>query len=341
MVRDEHLVAVELDLVLVDGHALLDLREVEHAGQREGVVHVEVDPEHRLLLHRIELLIELEVVLVLELGRGLGPDRVDVVDDVVLVGLDALAVLPLGLLAEDHRDGHELAVLAQQLGDAPLGGELLGVVVQVEGDLGAAVLFLAGAHGVLRGAVAGPGHGLGAFLPAEGVDGDLLAHHEGGVEAQAEVADDGAELVFVFLEELAGGGEGDLVDVAVDFLLGHADAAVDDLEGFLLLVELHADFQLAQLALEVAAGGEGLHLLGGVHRVRDELAEEDFVVGIEELLDHREDVLGGHADFAFKRFGCHICTYLDSKKGRPWRPTLSESNAVPVTICHIIYRGSA
>ena len=55
-----------------------------------------------------------------------------------------------------------------------------------------------------------------------------------------------------------------------------------------------------------ATGGEGLHLLGGVHRVGDELAQEDFVVGIEELLDHREDVFGGHADFAFKRLGSHI-----------------------------------
>ena len=92
------------------------------------------------------------------------------------------------------------------------------------------------------------------------------------------MADDGVELVLVFLEELAGGGEGDLVDVAVDFLLGHADAAVDDLEGLFLLVQLDADLELAELALEIAAGSERLHLLGSVHRVGDELAQEDFVV---------------------------------------------------------------
>ena len=169
------------------------------------------------------------------------------------------------------------------------------------------------------GAVAGPVDGLGAFLPAEGVDGDFLADHEGGIESEAEVADDGVELVLVFLEELAGGGEGDLVDVAVDFLLGHADAAVDDLEGLFLLVQLDADLELAELALEIAAGGERLHLLGGVHRVGDELAQEDFVVGIEELLDHREDVFGGHADFAFKCLGCHMQVCLKSKKVGPSR----------------------
>ncbi len=137
------------------------------------------------------------------------------------------------------------------------------------------------------------------------------------------MADDGVELVLVFLEELAGGGEGDLVDVAVDFFLGHTDAAVDDFQGFLFLVQLDADLELAELALEIAAGGERLHLLGGVHCVGDELAQEDFVVGIEELLDHREDVFGGHADFAFKRLGSHIQVCLKSKKvghlcGRPY-----------------------
>ena len=47
------------------------------------------------------------------------------------------------------------------------------------------------------------------------------------------------------------------------------------------------------------------------------------MVGIEELLDHREDVLGGHADSAFKRLGCHIFVYLKSNRadlcGRPCR----------------------
>ena len=257
-------------------------------------------------MHRIELAVELQVVFVLELGRGLGPDGLDAVDDVIFVGLDALAVLPFGLLAEDHGDGHELAVFAQQLADAALGGELFGVVIEEEGDLGAAVFLRARAHLILRGAVAGPVDGLGAFLPAESVDGDFLADHESGIESEAEVADDGAELVLVLLKEFAGRREGDLVDVTVHLFLGHTDAAVDDFQGFLFLVQLDADLELAELALEIAAGGERLHLLGGVHCVGDELAQEDFVVGIEELLDHREDVFGGHADFAFKRLGSHI-----------------------------------
>ena len=124
------------------------------------------------------------------------------------------------------------------------------------------------------------------------------------------MADDGVQLVLVFLEEFAGGGEGDLVDVTVHLVLGHSDAPVDDAEDLLLFVQLDADFHLTELALEVAAGGEGLELAGGVHRVGDEFAQEDFVVGIEELLDYREDILGSYADFAFECLGCHIVAFL-------------------------------
>ena len=80
-------------------------------------------------------------------------------------------------------------------------------------------------------------------------------------------------------------------------------AFVDDLEGLLLLVQLDADLEVAQLGLAVAGSGEGLQLLGGVHRVRDKLAEENLVVGIQELLDDGENVLGGYADLSFV---CHI-----------------------------------
>ena len=57
------------------------------------------------------------------------------------------------------------------------------------------------------------------------------------------------------------------------------------------------------MTLRVAGRGEGLQFLGGVHRVRDELAEEDLMVGIQELLDDGENVLGGYADLSFV---CHI-----------------------------------
>ena len=57
-IGDKHLIAEELNLVAMDLEVVLDLREVEHTRQVEGVVHIEVNPEERLILHGIELAVE-------------------------------------------------------------------------------------------------------------------------------------------------------------------------------------------------------------------------------------------------------------------------------------------
>ena len=67
--------------------------------------------EERLLVARIESTVELHIVLLLELGRLACPERGDIVDDIVLVSVHIFSILPLLLLAEDHRNRHELAVL--------------------------------------------------------------------------------------------------------------------------------------------------------------------------------------------------------------------------------------
>ena len=73
-----------------------------------------MDPEEWLFEGlRIELMVELYVVLILELARLLRPGRVSIVDLVVLLGIYVGTVLPLLLLAEDDGDGEELAVLVQ------------------------------------------------------------------------------------------------------------------------------------------------------------------------------------------------------------------------------------
>ena len=114
------------------------------------------------------------------------------------------------------------------------------------------------------------------------------------------MADDAADLVFVFLKEFPGRRKGNLVDVFVHFLFRHTDTAVDDPEDLLLLVEFEIDLELAELLLIVAGEGQGLHFLGGIHRVCDKLAEEDFVIAVEELLDDREDVFGRYADLSLR-----------------------------------------
>ena len=202
VVGDEHLVAVKLDVVLLDRHPVLDLREVEDSGEVERIVHVQMDVEQRVFLHRVEIPVELHIVLFLQFGRFAGPQRLDLVDDVVLVGVDIFAVLPFLFLAEDDWNRHELAVLVQKLLDLTLRAVVLGgLVVKVKCDDGASLTLVARPHLELRVALAAPDHALSAFFPGKRLNRHLLRDHKRGIESQSEVADD--VLVLVLLKELS------------------------------------------------------------------------------------------------------------------------------------------
>ena len=67
VVGHEHLVAIELNLVLLDRHSLLDLREIKDTRQMEREVHIQMNIEQRLLISRIQGLVEVHVVFLLEL----------------------------------------------------------------------------------------------------------------------------------------------------------------------------------------------------------------------------------------------------------------------------------
>ena len=101
-------------------------------------------------------------------------------------------------------------------------------------DVRSALGFDGVLHRVLGVALATPMHGFRVLLVGLGEDFHLLRYHESAVEAQTEVPDDGFRLVFVFVHELLGAGESDLVDVFVHLLGGHADTVV--LHGQRLLV---------------------------------------------------------------------------------------------------------
>ena len=108
-------------------------------------------------------------------------------------------------------------------------------------------------------------------------------------------------LALVFFHEFLRAGKGHLVDVFFYIFGSHADAAVDDADLFLLLVHLHANRQVAHFAFELAQIGQVLQFVGGVHRVGDQLPQEDFVVAVEEFFDDGENILRGDIDFS----SCH------------------------------------
>ena len=135
LVGHEHLIAVELNLVLLEFDVRLYLWEIEDTREVEGVIDVEVDPEQRLVAHGVEGAVEALVVLVLQGAWGFCPQRLYIIDDIVLFGINLLTVFPFCLLAEGDRHSHELAVFLQQTLEFVFIQEFLAVVVDVEDDI--------------------------------------------------------------------------------------------------------------------------------------------------------------------------------------------------------------
>ena len=124
MVCNEHLVAIELNLILLDSHSLLNLREVENTCQMERIVHIQMDVEQRIFVCRIKCPIEILVILIFQLRWLAGPQRLYSVDYLIFISIYIFTVFPFLLLAENNRERHEFAVLVQKLLDLALGSIL-------------------------------------------------------------------------------------------------------------------------------------------------------------------------------------------------------------------------
>ena len=66
------------------------------------------------------------------------------------------------------------------------------------------------------------------------------------------MTDDRSGVVLVFLNELLGAGESDLVDVLIDLLGRHTDTPVRDRDRF--VIELNLYGQIAEFAFKLAYG---------------------------------------------------------------------------------------
>ena len=160
----------------------------------------------------------------------------------------------------------------------------------MQGDVGAHGRFFTGGEGV---AVRPGGLPLPRLVRAVG-PGDHrhpVGHHEGGIEAHAELADDVGLVPLVLLGqlllELERAAAGDGAQVGLQLLLGHADAVVGDGEGTLLLVRDQRNFEVSPVQTHLIVG-EGLvgQLVHRVAGVGDELPEENLLVGVDGV-DHQ------------------------------------------------------
>jgi hypothetical protein len=137
----------------------------------------------------------------------------------------------------------KVAVSFDQLADAIGFQVFLFFVLEREDDFGASFGAIGVANFKLGRTITRPMNCCCALFVGEGIDFDLACHHEGRVEAQTEVPDDLAiATVFIFLDEFFGAGEGDLVDVLLHLVGGHADAVVCDRELFVVFVDRNLDF---------------------------------------------------------------------------------------------------
>ena len=100
------------------------------------------------------------------------------VDNVVFIGINHLAVFPLLFLAEDDWNDHKLAVFIKQLFNLLLIEEFLAVVTDMENHVTSTPFFLCLADFESRSSVTSPLHGLASFLIRTRDNVDTIAHHE-------------------------------------------------------------------------------------------------------------------------------------------------------------------
>ena len=66
LIGNEYLIAIQLNLITLQVDIRLNTGEIEDTSEVEWIVYVQVNPEHRLITHRIEGAIETLIVLFLQ-----------------------------------------------------------------------------------------------------------------------------------------------------------------------------------------------------------------------------------------------------------------------------------
>ena len=252
-------------------------------------------------------------VAVAPCGRFVGFVADDVVEILVLFFGDFLfALAPQGLLfvqaffglffdfalvvlgrfrVEVDAVANKAAVLLDDVLDFPFAGEVFGifVVLQVQSNLGADLVERGFRNFEVAGAFGGPQVTL-FFAGLEREDFDLLCDHEHGVETHTELADEIDAALVAFLEvldEVLGAATGDGTEAVDQVFLVHADTVVFDNDALAFLVHRDIDAELSAHREQVGVRErEETALVECVRRVRNELAQEDFLVAVKGI-DHQ------------------------------------------------------
>jgi len=214
-----------------------------------------------------------------------------------------------------HLDGETdiVGVLLHQPLDGVLTEELvivllLGVGLDVQDDLGACRGLGCLGHGVAVGTGRLPLPGLVTAVGTGG-DGNLISHHKGRVEANAELTDHihialvalGLGQLLLKLQRTA---LGDGAQIGLQLLAGHTDAVVLDGEGAGILVHREPDGEVRAAETHLFIGERQIgQLVDGIAGVGDQFPKEDLLVGVDGVDHHVQQTLG----FCFELLFCHGC----------------------------------
>ena len=94
-----------------------------------------MNPEQGLVLHGVEGTVETLIVLILQCGRGLSPKRFYIIYNIILIGINLLAIFPFRLFAKSDGNGKELTVFVEQALDGGFLQEFLAIIVNIEDNV--------------------------------------------------------------------------------------------------------------------------------------------------------------------------------------------------------------
>ena len=304
VVHDEDALHVELEAARplavpqVEGRPL---GNVQQAGVFQLALHPVVAPSGGILEVVGDVLVELLVLVLADVVAGPRPERLGGIDGLQFrLAATPLPFLltflfPVPLLRHQHRHAHVVGVAAHHRPQAEAVRELDRVRLQVQRDAGAARRVVDGLDGELVLARGGPAR-CRVFASAPRHHFDFLGDDEGAVEANAELADQGAVLALIageLREELLGAGLGDGAEIRNRLLAAHADAVVLHRDHARVLVERDADAELRIVGDQrfVVQRFEA-QPIDGVRGVGNQLAQKDLPIRVEGV-DHQLEQLAG------------------------------------------------
>ena len=319
LLHDHDVGAIKRQALLVILAVQVERRAAGNKQQRvvlESALGMEADGARRVLEVVERALVELVVILLLHIRGALFPDRRHGVDSlelliVLVLGLVIVAcIFRLGLLAAlgyHHLDriAHVVAVARDKVLEGPFAqvavivlagfAVLAGfIVAQRENHIGAVTRALAGLDGITLEAIGLPYvRRILAIRAAHNLN--ALSHHERRVEADAELADDvhGVALALGVLGlELLAARMGDGTQVLLKLIGRHTNTIIRNGNGTRIAVKTHTNRKIVLVDLHaIVCKALEIELVDCIRRVGDELAQEDFLVGVNRVDHEIEELL--------------------------------------------------